>query len=204
MLCIKFFKIEHFATTYHSTLVSFSQSIILREFRKKIKTWKYQVFSHTNRSTFSSIIIFYYLSQFLRNCIFQSNIHDLTSIRNIMNNVQLHQIYIENVNVLYSNLFKNIDVDINDLVFRDVKLWVKHVKRFQNLKTSWILDVCLQNFVKQWFDIHSISKTLKSNHVKFICFFLIKKFVITKQKQKIENELAWKKLIKNITLLWNN
>ena len=66
--------------------------------------------------------MFYYLSQFFRNCTFQSNIHDLTSILNIMNNAQLHQIYIENVDVLYSNLFKSIDVDISDFVFRDVKL----------------------------------------------------------------------------------
>ena len=131
--------------------------------------------------------MFYYLSQFFRNCTFQSNIHDLTSILNIMNNAQLHQIYIENVDVLYSNLFKSIDVDISDLVFRDVKLWVKHVKRFQNLKTLWILDVCLQDFVKQWCNIYSMSKILKTSRVKFICSFLIKEFVMTKKKKSKVN-----------------
>ena len=121
------------------------------------------------------------------------------STRNIMNNAQLHQIYIENIDVLYSNLFENIDVDISDLVFRDVKFWVEHVKRFKNLKITWILDACFQNFVKQWCDIYSMSRILKTSNVKFICFFLIKKFVMTKQKQEIKSELVWEKLIENLT-----
>ena len=114
-----------------------------------------------------------------------------------MINAQLHQIYIENIDVLYSNLFD--ETYINDFVFRDIKFWIKHVKRFKNLKISWILDICFENFIKQWYDIYSMSKTLKTSNVKFIYIFLIKEFVMTKQKKKIKNEFVWKKFIENLT-----
>ena len=60
-LALKVFENEHFRTTYHSTLVSSFQLIILREFRKKIRAWRNQTFYHTNRSIFSSVIFIYFL-----------------------------------------------------------------------------------------------------------------------------------------------
>ena len=109
----------------------------------------------------------------------------------------MYQIYKKDIDVLYFDLLD--ETYINDFVFRDVKLWIEQIKRFKNLKTLWILDACFENFVKQWCNIYSMLKTLRTSNVKFICFFLIKKFVMTKQKQKIESEFAWEKLIEHMT-----